>query len=78
MDQLKAVRSGKWKLFVAMESKKRNWGKPEGTTPIKLAMFHGEFCRKKAQNPQMQEETLTGYNQNSRKHGLLESNARWQ
>ncbi len=36
MDQLQAVRSGKWKLFVAMESKKRNWGKPEGKTPLKL------------------------------------------
>jgi len=36
MDQLQAVRSGKWKLFVEMESKKRNWGKPEGRTPAKL------------------------------------------
>ncbi len=36
MDQLQAVRSGDWKLFVAMESKKRNWGKPEGTTEQKL------------------------------------------
>ncbi len=36
MDQLQAVRSGKWKLFVEMESKKRNWGKPEGKTPLKL------------------------------------------
>ena len=36
MDQLQAVRSGDWKLFVSMESKKRNWGKPEGKTEIKL------------------------------------------
>lgn len=36
MDQLQAVRSGKWKLFVAMDSKKRNWGKPEGKTELKL------------------------------------------
>ncbi len=36
MDQLQAVRSGRWKLFVEMESKKRNWGKPEGATPVKL------------------------------------------
>ena len=36
MDQLQAVRSGKWKLFVPMESKKRNWGKPEGKTELKL------------------------------------------
>jgi len=33
MDQLQAVRSGKWKYFVPMESKKRNWGKPEGKKP---------------------------------------------
>ena len=36
MDQLQAVRSGKWKLFVALDSKKRNWGKPEGRQPLKL------------------------------------------
>jgi len=36
MDQLQAVRSGQWKLFVPMESKKRNWGKPEGRTELKL------------------------------------------
>jgi len=36
MDQLQAVRSGPWKLFVPMEAKKRNWGKPEGKTPLKL------------------------------------------
>jgi arylsulfatase A len=36
MDQLQAVRSGKWKLFVSMDSKKRNWGKPEGEQAFKL------------------------------------------
>ena len=36
MDQLQAVRSGKWKLFVPMKSKKRNWGKPEGAKPVML------------------------------------------
>jgi arylsulfatase A-like enzyme len=36
MDQLQAVRSGKWKLFVAMDAKKRNWGKSEGKTELKL------------------------------------------
>ena len=36
MDQLQAVRSGEWKMFVAMDSKKRNWGKPEGKTELKL------------------------------------------
>ena len=36
MDQLQAVRSGPWKLFVPMEAKKRNWGSPEGKTELKL------------------------------------------
>ena len=36
MDQLQAVRSGRWKLFVKLKSKKRNWGKPEGPRPLKL------------------------------------------
>ena len=36
MDQLQAVRSGDWKLFVAMNPKKRNWGKPEGKQELKL------------------------------------------
>ncbi len=38
MDQLQAVRSGPWKMFVAMKAKKRNWGKPEPAQPLKL--FH--------------------------------------
>ncbi len=36
MDQLQAIRSGPWKLFVAMDAKKRNWGKPEPAQPLKL------------------------------------------
>lgn len=36
MDQLQCVRSGKWKLHLPMESKKRNWGDPEGKTPMRL------------------------------------------
>ena len=36
MDQLQAVRTGKWKLFLPMDSKIRNWGKSEGKTPAKL------------------------------------------
>ncbi|MBT6957870.1 MAG: sulfatase-like hydrolase/transferase, partial [Opitutae bacterium] len=36
MDQLQAVRSGPWKLFLDMQSKKRNWGKPEGKSQLKL------------------------------------------
>ena len=36
MDQLQCVRSGKWKLHLALESKKRNWGKPEVNKPQQL------------------------------------------
>jgi hypothetical protein len=36
MDQLQCVRSGKWKLHLPMEAKKRNWGEPEGKTPLQL------------------------------------------
>ncbi len=36
MDQLQAVRSGKWKLLLPLESKKRNWGDPEGAQPLAL------------------------------------------
>jgi hypothetical protein len=36
MDQLQAVRSGDWKMFLPMESKKRHWGEPEGKTELQL------------------------------------------
>jgi len=43
MDQLQCVRSGKWKLHVPMKSKKRNWGEPEGETPLKLFNLEGDI-----------------------------------
>lgn len=43
MDQLQAVRSDRWKLFVAMKSKKRNWGRPEGPKPLKLFDLHADI-----------------------------------
>ncbi|MHC4132061.1 MAG: sulfatase-like hydrolase/transferase [Planctomycetota bacterium] len=36
LDQLQCVRSGRWKLHVPLKMKKRNWGEPEGKTPLKL------------------------------------------
>ena len=36
MDQLQAVRSGRWKLHLALKPKKRNWGKPEPESPLQL------------------------------------------
>ena len=36
MDQLQAVRSGKWKLHLALKPKKRNWGKPIAESGLEL------------------------------------------
>ena len=36
MDQLQAVRSGKWKLHLPLKPKKRHWGKPEPEGPLQL------------------------------------------
>jgi arylsulfatase A len=36
MDQLQAVRSGKWKLHLPLKLKKRNWGEPEPDSPLQL------------------------------------------
>jgi len=36
MDQLQAVRSGKWKLHLPHKVKRRNWGKGTPNTPMKL------------------------------------------
>jgi len=36
IDQLQCVRSGRWKLHLPMENKKRNWGEPVGKTPLQL------------------------------------------
>jgi len=36
MDQLQAVRSGRWKLHLPMKMKKRNWGNPVPNSPLQL------------------------------------------
>ncbi len=36
IDQLQAVRSGKWKLHLPLDFKKRNWGEPEIDIPLQL------------------------------------------
>ncbi len=36
MDQLQAVRSGKWKLHLPLKQKKKNWGKPTPDVPLQL------------------------------------------
>ena len=61
MDQLQAVRSGDWKLFVQMESKKRNWGKPEGRQSMKLFNLSNDIHEDKnlaLENPVIVERLL--------------------
>jgi arylsulfatase A-like enzyme len=36
MDQLQAVRSGRWKLHLPLKVKRRNWGQGTPNTPMKL------------------------------------------
>ena len=36
MDQLQAVRSGKWKLHLPLKQKKKNWGEPTPDAPLQL------------------------------------------
>jgi arylsulfatase A-like enzyme len=36
MDQLQAVRCGKWKLHLPLEQKKKNWGEPTPNVPLQL------------------------------------------
>ncbi|MCH2102667.1 MAG: sulfatase [Planctomycetes bacterium] len=36
MNQLQAVRSGRWKLHLSLADKRRNWGKSEGPAPLQL------------------------------------------
>ncbi len=43
MDQLQAVRSGKWKLHLPLKPKKRNWGAPEPEAPLQLFDLHTDI-----------------------------------
>ncbi len=46
MDQLQAVRSGKWKLHLALKPKKRNWGKPIGESTLELYDLKADIAEK--------------------------------
>ncbi|MHC4199436.1 MAG: sulfatase-like hydrolase/transferase, partial [Planctomycetota bacterium] len=46
MDQLQAVRSGKWKLHLPLEIKKRNWGRPERNKPLMLIDLDADIKEK--------------------------------
>ena len=62
MDQLQAVRSGDWKLFVAMDAKKRNWGKPEGRKELTLFNLASDIHEDRnvaAENPEIVKQLLS-------------------
>jgi arylsulfatase A len=44
MDQLQAVRSGKWKLHIPLKMKKRNWGKGTPDTPLNLYNLQADIA----------------------------------
>jgi len=46
IDQLQAVRSGKWKLHLPLKPKKRNWGKPIPDAPLALYDLENDIAEK--------------------------------
>lgn len=46
MDQLQAVRSGKWKLHLPLENKKKNWGEGLGKVDLKLYDLESDIQEK--------------------------------
>jgi len=68
MDQLQAVRSGKWKLHLPLKIKKRNWGSPIGVSPLKLYDLENDIGEKKnvvAEHPDVVQR-LTAFAENAR------------
>ena len=58
MDQLQCVRSGRWKLHLPLDDKKRNWGPGHGPTPARLYDLHtdiGEQHNVAEKNPEVVE-----------------------
>jgi len=46
MDQLQALRSGKWKLHLPLEQKKKNWGEPTPDVPLQLYDLEADIGEK--------------------------------
>ena len=46
IDQLQAVRSGKWKLHLPLKPKKRHWGKPITEAPLALYDLENDIAEK--------------------------------
>ncbi len=60
-DQLQAVRSGRWKLVLPFEKKKRNWGKPEPNMPLQLFDLNADIAEKNSladQHPEIVEKLM--------------------
>ena len=61
MDQLQAVRSGRWKLHLPLKVKRRNWGKGTPNTPMKLYDLKDDIGEKNDvadRNPEVVERLL--------------------
>jgi len=46
IDQLQCIRSGKWKLHIPQESRRKNWGKPDRNTPLMLFDLEKDISEK--------------------------------
>jgi arylsulfatase A-like enzyme len=46
VDQLQAVRSGKWKLHLPLKQKRKNWGKPTPDVPLQLYDLQADIGEK--------------------------------
>ncbi|MHC4172372.1 MAG: sulfatase-like hydrolase/transferase [Planctomycetota bacterium] len=46
IEQLQAVRSGKWKLHLPLKQKKKNWGKPTPNVPLQLYDLQADIGEK--------------------------------
>ena len=61
IDQLQAVRSGKWKLHLTLKQKKKNWRKPTPNVPLQLYDLQadiGETSNVAGDHPEVVESLL--------------------
>jgi len=81
MDQLQALRSGPWKLYVPLDDKKRNWGAPLGPAPLELYNLDadiGETNDVAAENPEIVERLLSLAEEARAELGDMENEGRGQ